>query len=45
MLEHILFKKSHNRNVVILNELPSLIPTPLNPNLPLLEAMLQVIFW
>jgi len=44
MLEHILFKKLHNRNVVTLNVLPSPIPTPLHASLPLLEAMLQVIF-
>ena len=44
MLEHLLFKKLHNRNVVTLNLLPSAIPTPLHMNFPLLEAMLQVIF-
>jgi len=44
MLEHFLFKKLHNRNVVTLNVLPSLIPTPLHANLPLLETMLQVVF-
>jgi len=44
MLEHFLLKKLHNRNVVTLNVLPSLSPTPLHVNLPLLEAMLQVIF-
>jgi len=30
---------------VTLNVLSSPIPTPLHANLPLLEAMLQVIFW
>ena len=45
MLEHFVFKKLHNGNVVTLNVLPSPIPTPLHANLPLLEAMLQVIFW
>ena len=45
MLDHFLFKKLHNRNVVTLSLLPSPIPTPLHVNLPLLEAMLQVIFW
>jgi len=44
MLEHFLFKKLHNRNVVILNVLPSPIPTLQHANLPLLEAMLQVVF-
>jgi len=44
VLEHFLFKKLHNRNVATLNVLPSPIPTPLHANLPLLEAMLQVIF-
>ena len=44
MLEYFVFKKLHNRNVVTLNVLPSPIPTPLHANLPLLEAMLQVIF-
>ena len=44
MLENLLFKKLHNRNVVTLNVLPSAIPTPLHANFPLLEAMLQVIF-
>ena len=44
MLEHFLFTKLHNRNVVILNVLPYPIPTPLHANLPLLEAMLQVVF-
>ena len=44
MLEHLLLKKIHNRNVVTLNVLPSAIPTPLHANLPLLEAMLQVVF-
>jgi len=43
MLEHFLFKKLHNRNVT-LTVLPSPIPTPLHVNLPLLEAMLQVLF-
>ena len=43
MLEHLLFKKLHNRNVVTLNVLPSTIPTPLHANFPLLEAMLQVV--
>jgi hypothetical protein len=42
MLEHFLFKKLHNRNVVTFNVLPSLIPKPLHANLPLLEAMLHV---
>jgi hypothetical protein len=37
MLEHFLFKKLHNRNVVTLNVLPSPIPTPLHAHLPLLE--------
>jgi len=45
MFKHFLFKKLHNRNVVTLNVLPSPIPTPLHANLPLLEAMLQVVFW
>ena len=44
MLEHLLFKKLHNINVVTLNVLPSVIPTPLHVNFPLLEAMLQVVF-
>ena len=44
MLEHLLFKKFHNRNVVTLNVLPSAIPTPLHANFPLLEAVLQVVF-
>ena len=44
MLEHLLFKKLHNRNVVTLSVLPSAIPTPLHANFPLLEAMLQVVF-
>jgi hypothetical protein len=44
MLEHFLFKKLHNRNVVTLNVRPAPIPTPLHANLPLLEAMLQVAF-
>jgi len=39
-----LFKKLHNRNVVTLKVLPSPNPTPLHPNLPLLEEMLQVVF-
>jgi hypothetical protein len=43
MLEYFLFKKLHNGNVAF-NVLPSLIPTLLHINLPLLEAMLQVIF-
>ena len=43
MLEHLLFKKLHNRNVT-LSVLPSAIPTPLHANLPLLEAMLHVVF-
>jgi len=42
MLEHFLFKKLHNRNVVTLSVLSSPIPTPFHANLPLLEAMLQV---
>ena len=45
MLEHILYKTLHNINVVALNVLPSPIPIPLHANLPLLEAMLQVVFW
>jgi len=45
MLEHFLFKKLYNRNIVTLNVLPSPIPTPLHENLPLLESMLQVFFW
>ena len=44
MLEHLLLKKLHNRNVT-LNVLPSAIPTPLHANFPLLEATLQVVFW
>jgi len=44
MLEHFLLKKLHNRNIVTLNVLPSPIPTPLHANLPLMEAMLQVVF-
>jgi hypothetical protein len=44
MLEHTLFKKLHNRNVVTLNVLPFPIPTPLHANPPLLEAVLQVVF-
>ena len=44
MLAYFLLKKLHNRNVVTLNVLPSAIPTPLHANLPLLEAMLQVVF-
>ena len=44
MLEHLSFKKLHNRNVVTLNVLLSAIPTPLHANFPLLEAMLQVVF-
>ena len=44
MLEHVLLKKLHNRNVVTLNVLPSAIPTQLHANFPLLEAMLQVVF-
>jgi len=44
MLEHFSFKKLHNRNVVTLEVLPSPIPTLLHANLPLLEAMLQVVF-
>ena len=43
MLEPFLFKKLHNRNVVTLTVLPSPIPTLLHVNLPLLEAMLQVV--
>jgi len=43
-LEHFLLKKLHSRNVVTLNVLPSLIPTPPHANLPLLEAVLQVVF-
>jgi hypothetical protein len=42
MLEHFLLKKLHNRNVVTLNVLHSLIPTLLHANCPLLEAMLQL---
>jgi hypothetical protein len=45
MLENFLFKKLHNRNVVTFNVLPSPIPTLLHANLPMLEAMLQVVFW
>jgi len=44
MLEHILLKKLHNRNAVTPNVLPSPIPTLLHANLPLLEAVLQVVF-
>ena len=44
MLEHFLVKKLHNRNIVTLNVLSSPIPTLLHVNLPLLEAMLQVVF-
>jgi len=44
MLEYFLFNKLRNRNVVTLNVLPSPIATPLHANLPLLEAMLQVVF-
>jgi hypothetical protein len=44
MLEHFLFKKLHKKNVVTLNVVPSPIPTLLHANLPLLEAMLQVVF-
>ena len=44
MLQHLLFKKLHNRNVVTLNVFPSAIHTPLHANFPLLEAMLQVVF-
>ena len=44
ILEHFLFKKLHNRNVVTLNVLPSPIPTPVHAIIPLLEAMLKVIF-
>jgi len=44
MLERFLFKKLHDRNVVTLDILPSPIPTLLHVNLPLLEAMLQVVF-
>jgi hypothetical protein len=44
MLEYCLLKELHNGNVVTLNVLPSPIPTPLHANLPLLEAMLQVVF-
>jgi len=44
MLEHLLFKKLHNKNVVTLDVLPSPIHTPLHAYLPLLEAMLQVVF-
>ena len=44
MLEHFLFKKLHNRNVVTLIVLPSPIPTPLPANLPMFEAVLQVVF-
>jgi len=45
MLEHFLLKQLHNRNVVTLDVLPFPIPTPLHANLPLLEAMPQVVFW
>jgi hypothetical protein len=44
ILEHFYFKKLHNRNVVTLNVLTSPIPKPLHANLPLLKAMLQVVF-
>ena len=44
MLEYLLLKKVHNRNVITLNVLPSMIPKPLHVNFPLLEAMLQVVF-
>jgi hypothetical protein len=44
MFEYLLLKILHNGNVVALNVLPSMIPAPLHANLPLLEAMLQVIF-
>jgi len=44
MLEHFLSKKLHNKNVVTLSVLPSLIPIPLHLDLPLLEAKLQVVF-
>ena len=44
MLEDFLFKKLHNRNVVTLDVLPSPIPTPLHEDVPLLEAMPQVVF-
>ena len=44
MLEHLLFKKLHNRNFTLC-VLPSPIPTLLHGNLPLLKAMLQGIFW
>jgi len=45
ILEHFLFKKLHIRNVVTLKVLLSPIPAPLHANLPLLEAVLQVVFW
>ena len=44
MVAQFLSKKLHNRNVVTLDVLPSLIPTLLHANLLLLEAMLQVVF-
>jgi hypothetical protein len=43
MLEYFLLKKLHNGNITI-NILTSPIPTPLHANLPLFEAMLQVVF-
>jgi hypothetical protein len=43
MLEHFLLKELHNRNVVTLNVLPSPIHMLLHANLPVLEAMLQVV--
>jgi hypothetical protein len=42
MLEHFVFKKLHNRNIVTLNVLSSPILTPLHAKVPLLGAMLQV---
>jgi len=45
MLEHFLFKKLHIRNVVTLDVVPSPISAELHANLPLLEVMLQVVFW
>ena len=43
-LEHFLFKKLHNINVVTLIVLLSPIPILLHADLPMLEATLQVVF-
>jgi hypothetical protein len=43
MSEHFLFKKLPNRIIVTLNVFSSPIPTPLHVNLPLFEAMLQIV--